>query len=100
MLKKGIVYNYACKLNLKCAKNCYVLSKNNSFELYLCDGEIHDHDLTDLTKRRNILVEMFDKNIFSLENVNEELSKEGLAILDKYNFSLLKHRLKNKLKNH
>ena len=94
------MYNYTCKLNAKCPRNCYVVSKINSFELYLCNEEIHNHDLSDLTKRRNIILEMFNKNIFSLENVNNELSKEGIPIMDKYSFSSFKHRMKNKFQSH
>jgi hypothetical protein len=40
---------------------------------------------------------MFKQNIFSLENANNELSKEGIPIMDKYSFSNFKHRMKNKL---
>ena len=94
------MYNYTCKLNSKCPRSCYVVSKINSFKLYLCNEEIHNHDLSDLTKRRNIILEMFNRNIFSLENVNNELSKEGIPIMDKYSFSNFKHRMKNKFQSH
>jgi len=100
LLKRGVVYNYTCELNSKCAKNCYVILKNKSsnYELYLCTEEEHDHDISDLTKRRKILIDMFAKNNFSLQNVNNVLSNEGLTTMDKYNFSNFKHRIKNKLK--
>lgn len=94
MLKRGTIYNYTCKINPKCPRNCYVISKNNSFDLYLRTEEGHYHDLSDYAKRRNILIEMCNENNFSLENVNKELSKEGIPIMDKYSFSYFKHRIK------
>lgn len=93
------MYTYTCKLNLNCPKNCYILSKyDNKFEIYQCNSESHNHnDVSELTKRRNLLNDMFLKDNFQLEEINRELAKAGLSSMDQQQFSNYKRKQKNKL---
>ena len=97
MLKTGICYNYTCKLNANCPKNSFILSKNNSFELYLCNEEEHNHNISNLSRTRNILNEMFLKNNLYIEQINQQLVQEGLPKITKNKLAVFKHRLNRRL---
>ncbi len=98
ILKKGTVYNYTCKLNLNCPKNCYLLTNENFIDLFQCNSESHNHDdVSEFTKRRNLLNDMYLQDNFKLDEINTVLANQKLPLMDRQQFSNYKQKQKNKL---